>query len=55
MQQKIAGTFRSATGATAFCRIRSYLSTLRKQGHRMLAALAAAFAGRPLPVAWELG
>jgi transposase len=55
VQQKIAGTFRSATGATAFCRIRSYLSTMRKQGHRMLAALAAVFAGRPLPVAWEPG
>jgi transposase len=39
VQQKIAGTFRSATGATAFCRIRSYLSTMQKQGH-------------PLPVAW---
>ncbi len=34
---KIAGTFRSSAGATAFCRIRSYLSTMRKQGHAMLA------------------
>jgi transposase len=40
VQQKIAGTFRS------------YLSTMRKQGHAMLAALAAVFAGKPLPVAW---
>jgi transposase len=45
MQQKIAGTFRSTEGATAFCRIRSYLSNMRKQGHAMLAALAAVFAG----------
>jgi transposase len=52
VQQKIAGTFRSEDGATAFCRIRSYLSTMRKQGHAMLAALAAVFAGHPLPVAW---
>jgi transposase len=52
VQQKIAGTFRSEAGITAFCRIRSYLSTMRKQGHAMLAALAAVFAGRPLPVAW---
>ena len=28
VQQKISGTFRSATGVTAFCRIRSYLSTI---------------------------
>ena len=53
VQQKISGTFRSEAGATAFCRIRSYLSTMRKQGHSMLTALAAVFAGQPLPVAWE--
>ena len=29
VQQKITGTFRSAQGATAFCRMRSYLSTMR--------------------------
>ena len=52
VQQKIAGTFRSEAGATAFCHIRSYLSTMRKQGHPMLAALAAVFAGKPLAVAW---
>ena len=52
VQQKIAGTFRSDGGATSFCRIRSYLSTMHKQGHSMLAALAAVFAGQPLPVAW---
>jgi transposase len=42
----------SEIGATAFCRIRSYLSTMLKQGHAMLTALAAVFAGTPLPVAW---
>jgi transposase len=52
VQQKIAGTFRSATGATAFCNIRSYLSTMQKQGHPMLSALTAVFHGQPLPVAW---
>ena len=52
VQQKIAGTFRSEEGATAFCCIRSYLSTMRKQGHAMLAALAAVFAGQPLPITW---
>ena len=52
VQQKIAGTFRSATGATAFCRIRSYLSTMQKQGHPLLSALTAVFHGQPFPVAW---
>ena len=51
VQQKISGTFRSELGLTAFCRIRSYLSTMRKQGHTMLAALIAVFRGHPLPIA----
>jgi transposase len=52
VQQKISGTLRSATGVTAFCRIRSYLSTMHKQGHPMLSALTAVFHGHPFPVAW---
>lgn len=52
VQQKISGTFRSATGATAFCRIRSYLATMRKQGQALLPALKVVFCGRPFPVAW---
>jgi hypothetical protein len=51
VQQKIAGTFGSDADTTGFCCIRSYLSTIRKQGHTMLTALAAVFAGKPLPVA----
>jgi transposase len=55
LQQKISGTFRSEEGATAFCAIRSYLSTMRKQGRCMLEALAAVFKGSPFPVAWQPG
>jgi hypothetical protein len=40
-------------GVTAFCRIRSYFSTMQKQGHPMLSALTAVFHDQPLPVAWE--
>jgi len=54
VQQKISGTFRSPAGATAFCRIRSYLSTMHKQGQALLPALSAVFLGRPLPVAWAI-
>ena len=52
VQQKVAGTFRSETGATAYCRLRSYLATMRKQGRGMLNALTAVFEGSPLSVAW---
>jgi transposase-like protein len=55
VQQKISGTFRSEQGATAFCSIRSYLSTIRKQGRSMLAAMTAVFEGSPFPLAWEPG
>ena len=48
VQQKISGCFRSADGATYFCRIRGYLSTMKKQGQNLLIALSQAFVGQPL-------
>ena len=48
LKQKISGCFRSEAGAAAFCRLRSYISTMRKQGKHVLAALQAAIEGRPL-------
>ena len=47
VQQKVSGTFRSEHGVVGFCRIRGYLSTLRKQGLHVLTALEATFRGQP--------
>ena len=47
LQQKISGTFRSEDGATAFCRIRGYLSTVKKNDRPVLASLVGAFQGNP--------
>lgn len=48
VQQKVSGSFRREAGAEAFCRVRSYLSTMRKQGHSVLSALEHVFRGNPL-------
>lgn len=55
VQQKISGSFRCAEGATAFCVIRSSLSTMRMQGRSILVAMTAVFDGSPFPIAWEPG
>ncbi len=52
VQQKISGCFRSEAFAVAFCRIRGYLSTLRKQGMALLTALEQALLGHPLSPAF---
>lgn len=48
VQQKVSGTFRSNDGAIFFARIRGYVSTLRKQGQPIYAALEATLRGQPL-------
>jgi transposase len=44
-RQKISGGFRSQGGADVFCRIRSYISTLRKQRIPLMEALRSVFSG----------
>ncbi len=47
LQQKISGLFRSEEGAKAFCRIRGYISTARKNAMGAIDAIARAFTGNP--------
>jgi transposase len=52
LQQKISGCYRTEAGATNYLTIRSYVSTMRKQGHPVLTGLRQLFEGQLwLPVA----
>ena len=47
LRQKISGCFRGDDGAKVFCRVRSYISTCRKNGLKLLESLAKAVKGEP--------
>ncbi len=50
LQQKISGTFRTTQGAQAFCRIRAYISTGKKNNLPVLVGIRAALIGAPLTI-----
>ena len=53
VQQKISGMFRTEDGAKAFCRMRSYISTARKNAVGAMDALTRLFSGNPFVPAFN--
>ena len=53
VQQKISGMFRTEDGAKAFCRIRSYISTARKNALGAMDALTRLFSGNAFVPAFD--
>jgi transposase len=52
VKQKVSGSFRTEQGAKTFCAIRSYISTVRKQGGNVIDAIQDALNGNPfMPLA----
>ncbi len=50
VKQKISGCFRKNLGAEMFCRIRSYISTAKKQGRNISYVLQSVMDGNPMDI-----
>ncbi|AKB82216.1 Mobile element protein [Methanosarcina barkeri 3] len=50
LQQKISGTFRTMQGVEAFCRIRAYISTVRKNNLSVIDAILSALKRMPISI-----
>jgi transposase len=48
VKQKISGCFRTEKGASEWCRVRSYVSTMKKQGHGVMETMRSVFAGKSI-------
>ena len=47
LKQKVSGGFRTKAGAQTFCAVRSYISTVKKQGGKVIDAITQALLGNP--------
>lgn len=50
VKQKISGGFRTMEGAQTFAMIRSFLSTMRKQGHNLFYTITSTLSAQPPPL-----
>ncbi len=48
VKQKISGCFRTDKGAEEFCRVRSYVATMKKQGRGVMETIKSVFAGQTI-------
>ena len=48
MKQKVSGCFRTERGAEEFCRLRGYVSTMKKQGRGVTETIKSLFTGKVL-------
>jgi transposase len=48
LRQKVSGCLRTVQGGKIFCRIKSYIVTVRKQGYSVLDSIVKALKGKPL-------
>lgn len=50
VKQRVSSGFRAESGSESFCRIHSFMSTMRKQGRKVFAELQAIIEGKPFAV-----
>ena len=48
VKQKVSGCFRTEGGAKEFCRLKSYVSTMKKQGRGVMETISSLFASKVL-------
>ena len=48
VKQKISGCFRTSIGAQEFCRVRSYVATMKKQGRGVMETISSVYAGQTI-------
>jgi len=48
VKQKISGCFRTGKGAAEFCRVRSYVATMKKQGRDVMETIKSVFSGETI-------